>query len=500
MEGVVKPTFYDRSGKPVDLPDEEVTNALLSGQVGFKPGTQIPVINPQGEPVLIPADKAQEAFSGNYKYDPVFNQESRIKEEKFGGVEGAVKAGVAGAARGLTFGSSDLALTEMGITDAETLKALQEVQPVASIAGEGVGMVGQNFLLPGGGLVGAASKAGKAVTGALKAADLASDATTAAKILNSMGQIGAAAAGSAVEGALYAGVASSLTEAALGDADLNAEKILANFGHGALWGGAIGGALKGAEIGIPASLRAAKEGVVKIKDTLFGTGDGDAGLIGKVLPEGKISEAWANRMINLDADEKVNLIRKTTTELNELNNNVQTSIKKFNSEIRPQELEVLIQSSNPELAHQARRNLVDEVSQAVDLMRREPELYSSNVARKLELQRDAILRKIEIDSKPIDLFNSLREAKQMIQDMVYSKVPTTQELASKQLLDSVQKSINQNLKNPEIFGAAGEALAQHDEMLSQLYQFMPPVGKKPTEFQKAFMVKEGMGPRARWGF
>lgn len=156
-----------------------------------------------------------------------------------------------------------------------------------------------------------------------------------------LGAAGAHAAGAAAEGAIYSGVGSTLTEYALGDPSLNAEKILANFGYGALLGGGAGAALKAAEVGVPASVKAASEGVVKLRNFLIGTGEKDAGLAGQMFPSSSVTEALSNRMINVSPEAQRTLLKDTTKQLSEVNHNVTTSFKNLAKDLMPKEAEIL---------------------------------------------------------------------------------------------------------------------------------------------------------------
>lgn len=143
-----------------------------------------------------------------------------------------VEVGAQGALKGITAGLSDVVLSapteatgEYPQRDAD-MRQLREQQkqqlaahPLAHAVGEVAGMV-----------VSPVSKLGAAVTGGIKA-------TTA------IGRIGASAVGGGVEGMLF-GAGNTLSDAALGDQDLTAEKLAAGIGLGGLLG--FGGAGVGA--------------------------------------------------------------------------------------------------------------------------------------------------------------------------------------------------------------------------------------------------------------
>lgn len=209
-------------------------------------------------------------------------------EDRYGDAAGILKSAGLGAARSATFGLSDELLTRTGLVTPEELKGYKETNPTASTVGDVVGIAGSMALAPEAAALkgaGAALKAAELTGDAVKVAEAAKvfDAakaasetlsgfgargllnpvksvsrlggtiteaaalpglTTAGKVLS---QAGALAAGSAAEFAVY-GLGQSITEHALGDPDLNAEKVLSNMGTSALFGGALGaafGAVKG---------------------------------------------------------------------------------------------------------------------------------------------------------------------------------------------------------------------------------------------------------------
>lgn len=180
---------------------------------------------------------------------PLSFDELQDDEQKYGGTSGALKAFALGAGRSASFGTLDQLLTKTGLAKSETLKGLEETNPVATGAGEVTGILG-GVLAPEVGILGAASAPVKAVSRLGGAVTKGAEAllpvatSTAGKIVT---QAGTHALGSAVEGAAY-GLGQVVSEDALGDADLNGEKVLAHIGTSALEAGALGsifGAIKG---------------------------------------------------------------------------------------------------------------------------------------------------------------------------------------------------------------------------------------------------------------
>lgn len=204
-----------------DVPDTDVTAIVSRGSHGLPLG-DVRVVAPDGSTGVVPAEKAPEAFQKGFRFETAHE----ATERKYGDSEG--KAFAAGAGRGITFGLSDLALSKTGLVDASTLEGLKEANPGASIAGEVAGTAA-SLLIPGGGAVGAAGKLGR----------LAGRGVTRALGEGLAGRLVGKAAGAALEGGLF-GMGSAVSEAALGDTELTAEKLLAGAGVGALIGGGLG--------------------------------------------------------------------------------------------------------------------------------------------------------------------------------------------------------------------------------------------------------------------
>jgi hypothetical protein len=214
---------------------------------------RINVVDDSGNVQSIPSSQLQDAQKQGYRVASQEETKVHFDQEKYGsGIVNPIAAAAAGAARGLSFGMSDIALTKgLGLVEPETLKGLETYQPAASIAGEAGAVLGSMFvpIAPAAGALGKAAQVATApVRGLSKAAqavgkgavDLLPQATTAAGRIARVGTEMAIAG--ATEGAVY-GVGRALTEHAMGDpADLG-EAALAHAGLTALLGGALGGAL-----------------------------------------------------------------------------------------------------------------------------------------------------------------------------------------------------------------------------------------------------------------
>lgn len=158
--------------------------------------------------------------------------EAQALQSQYGGVAGTGIAGAEALARGASLGASDVALTELGISTPEAIQKYKEANPLASFAGEVVGSGVPIALTEG------------------AAAPLA------------LGKIGT---GALVGGVLGAGTV--ISDAALGDPNLNAQKILADIGTGVLAGAGFGALEKGIAA-LPALLRGTAKEAPKLEEAI----------------------------------------------------------------------------------------------------------------------------------------------------------------------------------------------------------------------------------------
>jgi hypothetical protein len=248
--------LYDKNGNPVEVPDNQVAQALATGQLGLPRDARPTFIKPTGEVVSLDADPAKiiQAIGAGYQIETPEQARERMLQVEYGGTGGQMAAAALGAARALSFGASDWVAKALGAE--ETVKGLKAANPEASIGGEWAGL-GAALLTPGG-----AAKAGKLfskigapVRGVAKLGkkteQMALRALGGAKggtVRQALAKGASLGVGSGVEGAIY-GAGQWASDAALGDAELTAESLMGYAQTGALWGAGIGGALgSGSEI------------------------------------------------------------------------------------------------------------------------------------------------------------------------------------------------------------------------------------------------------------
>lgn len=231
----------NETGKVKELADDSsLPDLVAAGKVSI-PDQEYEFQDEVGDKYAVPAKSFLEAVKSGWKYRDSSIKEDERLQEKYGSSE--VSALALATVRGLTFGGSDVALERSGLVSEEALREIKNRNPVSSITGEIVGNVAPIFLSGGSSLV--AQAASKTLPGII-AKQATKVGARAAQNVESKLMKGVVSLGTegVVEGAA-AGVGQTVSEAELGDAEFNAETLLANVGTGALLGGALGAGASG---------------------------------------------------------------------------------------------------------------------------------------------------------------------------------------------------------------------------------------------------------------
>ena len=196
------------------------------------------------------AEAEQQIFS---KADEDFIEKEQRLDEKYG--DSPWQTFAESALSSVSFGLSDQVGKALGFQEA--LRERRERNETSALAGEVTGIVGPALLSGGSSLLAkGAGAAGKGIATAARAGSTI-ERLTAKGINKLLAETGkkkfardvlsksiAKGAGSAVEGTFY-GIGELVEENALGNAEFNAENLMAYGGKGALWGGLVGGGLGG---------------------------------------------------------------------------------------------------------------------------------------------------------------------------------------------------------------------------------------------------------------
>jgi hypothetical protein len=111
----------------------------VAGETALSSG--VPVWNPEGALVRIPALDQSALMQGYRPASPEDLHEAEL-EEQYGGAMQGLKSFGEGAASAMTFGlSRRRAETALGMTTPEAIRGREEVHPVAHALGTGAGVV-----------------------------------------------------------------------------------------------------------------------------------------------------------------------------------------------------------------------------------------------------------------------------------------------------------------------------------------------------------------------
>lgn len=468
----------------IEVPHEKVKEYFTSGEYGFKPGSEIPFIDRDGQVLnLNPVDpKEVSQFLSDPELRIEGSEESakRIQHEKFGeGTTNELLAGAAGAARSATLGLSDQALTKTGIVKPESLKGLEEENPKSTLTGELLGVLAPTPLSGPSLLTKAGSKISKAaLPGAEK---LISQKILSKGLANGVG--------SAVEGAAY-GVGKTISEDALGDPDAIGEKLLSNVGYSALLGGGLGSALKVGEIAIPKALDKAKEGLNKI---LGDTSDGP-GALSKAYAkassfvsgksEGDILEGLKNREMSLiNPEQRAANAKQLSTNLIEHTDQIRNLNKKSFSDIRPEETKLALQSVPIDVAQQEASNTILKLDEAIRQMDAQPSFYPRMIRDKVDLIKGDFEKSVQSVKSADEVFSAIDDVKgQLDKKIKFGKIPGPEYQDSIQLLKGIRGDIKNSLENEAVWGVGGSRQAAFNDAFSSFRA-------AETEFNKAFGQK-----------
>jgi hypothetical protein len=411
------------------------------GQVGDVPAAEVDAATEEGFRVLTPEVEAE-----------------LERHAKHGGAGGIAKAALAGAARGLTLGTSDLLLTQGAGVDPSTLKDLQEENPTASTVGEIVGSA-----LPLAGQLGLGAKAGKAL-GSKAAGSLVDDALLAspAGVATAIGegveraiigdvarktmaqQIASRLVAGTVRGAAEAelyNIGTNLSEAVLGDEKVTAERLLAHSEDAMLIGGGLG-------FGVTAGGIAARAAAEKARGALDGMADWLKQHAPMADPErlNAMAEATASK-VGMEADDVKAIFAGVGTEegaamraklgpnaqfvspderneigiqfkkaLREARDAVDDAKRQAYDEFRPKEIAALVAKDvDDEMASALAVELRESMAATIEKMRASPDIFSAKglIAKLDDIAQGFDKRLGAIDS-PEALFNLIDDTKRTI--------------------------------------------------------------------------------------
>lgn len=260
--------LFDKQGNPVEIPDEQVTQALASGEYGLPKQDRYTVVGPDEKTYTVDRSELAKTLMPMEQGGSGFRlqTEDDLLQKSHGGVtEGLVAAATKGASM-LSGSLTDQLIRMSGGSVYDYVRKSRKANPWWGTAGAvgaialGMGRGGAVGKVPKG-IAAAGTKAGGAAQQKLAAVLGTRDGAIISKMSPGVSKLAGKAIKEATEGAFYGGV-EALSQEAMGEAELSPEILAMHVGVGALAGGAIGTAF-----GVAGELgKAAAKQVGKIPD------------------------------------------------------------------------------------------------------------------------------------------------------------------------------------------------------------------------------------------
>ena len=274
-----------QSGLAENLPQEHADVALNSGT------HEIPLNDPQGNPVTAPVSQAQSLIQQGYSQPSPGQLKSLLSYSKYSSTPEQIKTALEGAGEAATFGGST-ALERAAGVNPEAIQGRREVNPGLHMAGEAAGLAASS-LIPGAGEANVLRGAGEVAAGAAARLGIGAGEGVLAKV-------GSGAIKAATENAIL-GSADEASKMFSQDPNQSAETAMTNIGLNAVLGGVTGGALGT----VPAAWQAAQG--TSLGKFLSAITNKANGLERSTLPEATIGEAATKAGIDLAPEVKSSL-------------------------------------------------------------------------------------------------------------------------------------------------------------------------------------------------
>lgn len=495
----------------------------------------VSLLGPGGVTRQVPQAQLSFFLESGYKLDTPEARHEIDLQAKYGeGLGAEVGAGLLGGARSLSFGVSDLLLQRTGLVGFEALRELKERNPNATLAGE----LGALAIPLGGELFGA----GKVAAG-LKGAG--SGISGVAKLAGTIGEEAAKATGSKLLGsaaqasaeAFAYNVAKNLSESVLGDEKMTAQRLLAHSGQALAIGGGLGLgipiAAKGVQLGAQKArqaidalgttlkervLPAAGEAVAGAYSKAYGavTGKGDeaanevfAMLQGSFKPGAAAEREKFVRAISPDEFNQTHEV--FTSQLSDAFDNVQAIMKRGRQQLRPGEMDNLLEGVEMRPALADFGQLINTVAATAKKMADEPLLYDQTYRREVERMVEALEQRVGSEAgggkvgfeSTKDLWNTVNKIKgSALNDIAYTtnlRTAGRAEVNAVMEMRQLYRSFKEHLENPALYGDAAARQASYNESISTLLGLIEKNKGSGAQgaFQRHFLGPDGFVDSAK---
>jgi hypothetical protein len=344
-----------------------------------------------------------------------------------------------------------VAMPDVGpIATPEAIQARQEENPIGTDIGQ----------LGGGVLFGEGS-------GIVKGVEAAAGATTA------VGKALARAAGMGLEGGAF-GAGNAVTDYALGDPNLNAQKILGDVTMGAALGSGLGVLSRGVETLLPAATAKVSKALSSLGDHVSGMVEGMTGDWVQALKTG-LSTAGDPEQYIRDTVSNIGDIHKVSDDAAE---------ELYNDVLKPNLKTALVDRPLQDVQDSA-WTVLKNAQDRLEHMTNNPSEYSPAQVKQFAQVVSDLTEKFDNADNSYDLHEALHDfAKDSSKGIKYDKLPPFSQQAVQSELRDINVSVRNFLKNPEVWG---EFAAGHYTEVSDAYSAMKTARKN---VESDLMTKE----------
>lgn len=398
-----------------------------------------------------PIPNAPDSDSGEFAGLSVINKDQAHQVKHGTGLEQA-KTIAENLASGATLGGSEIAETKLLGVKPEDIEGRRSANPweagLSNVAGTAALM---------------ATPFGEIGEGVGAAADALGASPLAARV-----------AGLGVEGSLIGGTGTTADEYALGDPNLNAQKIISNYGIGLALGSGLGALSKGVEAALPAASEKLSSALENIK--------GKVSSIGEDAPEGSWLDSIHKGINGVDKDPVS--IREMSSNIGDVYKASKEAAKDLYETAAPANIGKALESMPLQDAQEKAFGIYDQIESKVNDLKSNPEDYSSSQVKQInnkvsDLQNDLVGAKsaFEVHTALTDF------AKDISKDIKFDKIPTASQQAVQQEMKGMNGLVRDSLSNADQWGEA----ANHYSQVNTQYNSYKTALKN---FESNFMKKE----------
>ena len=395
---------------------------------------------------------------------------------------------IEGGMRGLTFGLSDAAAVALG-EDPEGIKSRERDNPLTSTVSQIAGALAPLAFTGGAGAAGEAAGAGTegALSGIGQLSPTYGLSRAGKAVEGSFEGLGEGVPGHllgmGLEGAGY-GAGNVVSDAALGDPDLTAQKVLSTIGMGAAFGSGLGALSKVAGAVLPASVSKLGESLSGLKEMAVGTPE-EPGFLGKGVADW--SQKLADGFNNPDTN---TTIGKMTKVLQDIHASAKEAANDIYEKALPANIEKSLEGMPVDQAKSLASDVLNKVSATVERAGDNGEMVNGISSPQMQ---DAMQTRLATLSKAIEeaetsgeVHEALRDFATSLNDNALKKsgfIITDAQQGDKDLMDGLKQAVRGSLKDTSLWGDAAVHYAEASENYSTFRT-------AKDNFQKGFMTKE----------